>query len=465
MISPSLQITANRFLSLAFRLGLLFALINHAVAAEPDCGQKLVDGTTPPATTSYIYPSQPLHPFYQWENNDGYCGEVSMMQAGLNNGQWMSQFNARLICGTSLSQSGPNGACAAHHGNVNYNAQLLIEDPGTGVSGPNTYANAALCLANSRLHASTFNYSAQPSGIAGYEAYMSWVKQEVIAGHQVTLAILLNGGTDPQYDHEVAVIKIGTNHSPTDPTYHPDDVIYFDDHGVYTLSGNHFTSNPSIPPGAGSDSTGCTPYVFGYTFASLANTRAGANRNGAQAYSIIIPGDHTIHTSTGGSGYDTVPILGPHNYGFSVAGPEDPTSETLPVALTIIGPTVTKGIPNPLDPLAGYDYENPMIGKSVWGQSCTNHPPSAWMTNFGLEATMSGLTPGVRYNLYEYEFSSVEGEGSGAALPVPIRDFNANAGLATNVTSFIATASTFSQTITTTSDKIIVFRGVPASAP
>jgi hypothetical protein len=87
------------------------------------------------------------------------------------------------------------------------------------------------------------------------------------------------------------------------------------------------------------------------------------------------------------------------------------------------------------------------------------------MTNFGLEATMSGLTPGVRYNLYEYEFSSVEGEGSGAALPVPIRDFNANAGLATNVTSFIATASTFSQTITTTSDKIIVFRGVPASAP
>ena len=30
-----------------------------------------------------------------------------MMQAGLNNGQWMSQFNARLISGTGLSQSGP----------------------------------------------------------------------------------------------------------------------------------------------------------------------------------------------------------------------------------------------------------------------------------------------------------------------------------------------------------------------
>jgi hypothetical protein len=465
MIDPSVRTTGNLLLSMAFRLTLLFALIGNAGAAEPGCGQKLVDGTMPPATSSYIYPRQPLNPFYQWENNDGYCGEVSMMQAGLNNGQWMSQFNARLICGTGLSQSGPNGACAAHQGQVNYNAQLLIEDPGTGVSGPNTYANAALCLSNSRLNATTYNYSAQSYGLAGYEEYMSWVKQQVIAGHQVTLAVLLNGGSDPQYDHEVAVIKIGTNHSPTDPTYYPDDVVYFDDHGVYTLSGSQFTSNPAIPPGAGSDSTGCTPYVFGYTFASLANTRAGANRKGAQAYSIIMPAQRTIHTSTGGSGYDTVPILGPHNYGFSVAGPEDPTSETLPVALTIVGPTFTQGIQNPLDPIAGYDYENPMIGKSVWGLSCTNQPPAAWMTNFVLEATMSGLTPGTTYNLYEYEFSSVEGEGSSAALAVPVQDFNANAGLATHVTTFTATSSSYTQTVTTTSDKIIVFRGVPANAP
>ena len=108
-----------------------------------------------------------------------------------------------------------------------------------------------MCLANSRLNATTFNYSAQTTGITGYEQYMAWVKQQVIAGHQVSMAILYNGGGDPQYDHEVAVIKIGTNHSPADSTYYPDDVVYFDDHGVYTLSGNKFTSNPSIPPGAG----------------------------------------------------------------------------------------------------------------------------------------------------------------------------------------------------------------------
>ena len=217
-------------------------------AAEPGCGQQLVDGTTPPATASYIYPRQPVQPFYQWENNDGYCGEISMIEAGLSNGQWMSQFNGRLICGTGLSQSGPPGACSAHGGKTNYNAQLLIEDPGTGVTGPNTYASAGMCLANSRLNATTFNYSAQTTGITGYEQYMAWVKQQVIAGHQVSMAILYNGGGDPQYDHEVAVIKIGTNHSPADSTYYPDDVVYFDDHGVYTLSGTKFTSNPSIPP-------------------------------------------------------------------------------------------------------------------------------------------------------------------------------------------------------------------------
>jgi hypothetical protein len=444
---------------------LILALAATVRAAEPGCGQKLVDGTTPPSTTSYIYPRQPLQPFYQWENNYGYCGEVSMMEAELNNGQWMSQFNARLICGTGLSQSGPNGACAAHHGNPDYNAQLLIEDPGTGVSGPNIYADAAQCLSNSRLSAATYNYSAQASGMAGYEQYMSWVKQEVIAGHQVTMAILLKGGSSTQYDHEVAVIKIGTNHSPADATYYPDDVLYFDDHGVFTLSGTKFTSNPPIPPGAGSDSTGCTPYVFGYSFVSLANTRAGANGKGAQAYSVIIPDDRTMKTFTGGSGYAPVTITGPHNYGFSVAGPADPTGVTLPVALTIAGPTVTKGAANPLDPVAGYDYENPMIGTSVWGRSCTNKPPDTWMTDFALQVAVSGLTPGVAYNLYEYEFSSVAGQGSAAALAVPVENFNANANLATHVTAFTAASSTFQQTVTTTSNKIVVFRCVPATAP
>jgi len=138
---------------------------------------------------------------------------------------------------------------------------------------------------------------------------------------------------------------------------------------------------------------------------------------------------------------------------------------TLPVAVTIAGPTFTKGVANPPDPVAGYDYENPMIGTSVWGLSCTNAAPTAWMTNLVLLVTSGGLTPGIAYNLYEYEFSSIEGTGSGAALAVPVQDFNANAGLATHVTAFTAAASTFQQTVSTTSNMIVVFRCVPAAAP
>jgi hypothetical protein len=59
----------------------------------------------------------------------------------------------------------------------------------------------------------------------------------------------------------------------------------------------------------------------------------------------------------------------------------------------------------------------------------------------------------------------VTGEGTGAALAVPVENFNASAGLATHVTQFTAAAYTFSTTTTATSDKIVVFRCVPANAP
>jgi hypothetical protein len=80
-----------------------FAIVGPAAASESNCIQNRVDGTTIPSTKYMIYSAPTVTPFYQWENNNGYCGEVSMMQAGLNNGQWMSQFNARLVCGVGLS--------------------------------------------------------------------------------------------------------------------------------------------------------------------------------------------------------------------------------------------------------------------------------------------------------------------------------------------------------------------------
>jgi hypothetical protein len=87
------------------------------------------------------------------------------------------------------------------------------------------------------------------------------------------------------------------------------------------------------------------------------------------------------------------------------------------------------------------------------------------MTNLGLQVTVSGLVAGTAYNLYEYDFSAVAGVGSAAALAVPVDNFNAQADLATRVTTFTASSSTYSTSVTTASDKIVVFRCVPVGAP
>ncbi len=462
-------------------------------AAESNCTQNRVDGTIRPSPSAmtYITSTPTVVPFYQWENDNGYCGEVSMIQAGLNNGQWMSQFNARKVCGatlpdntTPLSQSGPDGWCAANKKLPNYNAQLLLENPDGIVTGPNPFANAAACLANSRLSATTYPYLTgfrSPNGCrpgetspcnSGFRDFLSWVKSEVISGHQVTIGVLVKYGSDPQYDHEVSIVGIGTNHLPASSTYYDDDVLFFDDHGGYTLRGNGLYWWTAIPPGAGADNNGCTPYIYGYTFGSLAHTRSDANTNSSPAYSIVFPGV-PANTSTGVNGYlGTVPIT-THNYGFSVSGAIDNSTgrrHLLPIQLSIPSATMTNRVANPPDPIAGWEYENSMIGTSVQGASCTNTPPQYWMNPLTLRVTISGLTNGVNYNLYEYDFPSVNGIGTAAALPVPTGDFNRynsypNALKAAHAFSFTATGPTFVQTVTTTSDRIIVFRAVPASAP
>jgi hypothetical protein len=457
----------------SFVFPLLITLGSAGQAAESSCTQQRIDGTTLPSRTWTISPAREVLPFYQWENDNGYCGEVSMIRAGLSYGQWMSQFNARKVCGASLpppetsvslSQSGPDGWCHRNSNFPNYNAQLLIEDPGTDVAGPNPFANVAACLANSRLSGSTYPYWKQRNGtlvnqgLNGYRDYMSWVKREVIAKHHVTLGIFLKNGSDPQYDHEVSVVGILTDHNPADATYYDDDVLVFEDHGAYQLPWQY----KAIPAGA---SNGCTPYIFGYTFGSLPRSRSDANAKSSPAYSILIPGVYPTYTSTGGDGYlGTTAIIG-HNYAFSITGPMG--SGLLPVQLTIPSATKTNGVENPPDPQASWQYENSMIGTSSEGMSCTNDPPKYWMAPLTLQVTVTGLSAGRSYNLYEYDFPGIDGTGASAALRVPTQNFNSpeNSRKATRVTTFTARGESFIQTVTTTSDHIVVFRAVPATGP
>jgi len=481
--------------------GLMF---NTANAAPTGCGQAVVESLlgapAPPAPSSYyIVPNATVAPFYQWESNNGYCGEVSMMSAGLANGQWLSQYNMRMVCGGFFGpEVNGSGASLLQAGNPtgksgNYNAEMLIENPSQGLTGPNDYDWAGRCASNAGLalaqYPSTTGYKAPNNGQAGYQDFLSWIKTQIIAGHQVTLGVLLNtaaGGSDAQYDHIVNVIKIGTNHSPTDATYYPDDVLYFDDHGVYTTTQSakgvwSFAANPSTPLGSGSDTKGCTPYIFGYTFSSLVKTRAQENASKAPAYAIVMPDTATtVKTNTGNAssnGDGTTKVTGPHNAAFAILGPIDTQSVTLPVTLAIIGSkTYSNGswVGNPYDgnssPAAGYNYENPYIGGAIG--SCDNsncisntQPADMEMT---LQVTVNKLTAGTTYNLYEYDFPTQTGAttGTAAALAIPTSNFNGQSAKATYTTTFTATGSTYTTAgLARTSNQIVVFRAVPASAP
>ncbi len=481
-------------------IGVLLIPQQRAVAAAPGCGQApveaLLGAPAPPGPSAhYIIPNGNVAPFYQWQSNTGYCGEVSLMQAALANGEWLSQYNTRLVCGIFFGpESNGYGSSLEQAGSplrkqANYNAELLLQAPGA-LTGPYDYGVPSRCAANARL-----NFTAYPTdtgvntantGTAGYEDFMSWIKAQVILGRQVALGVLINGSDDDQYDHIVSVIKIGTQHSPTDATYYPDDVIYFDDHGNYTVSrGSNgqwaFAPNPSIPLGAGSDPTGCTPYIFAYTFASLGRTRSGANTAGASAYSVVIPNANrkssTVTGNAGAKGDASLQVPGVHNFGFAISGPLDAAGVTVPVVLDILATqTSVQGAwtPNPYDanssPAAGYQYENPYIGGPA---SCDNSPfcvsntkpPAMMMT---LAATVRGLSPGVAYNLYEYDLPTLTGANTGtqAALEVPTKDFNANRAKASRVISFTATGSTYTTPeFTRSSDEVVVFRAVPVSAP
>src|SRR6185437_4353371 len=206
-------------------------------------------------------------------------------------------------------------------------------------------------------------------------------------------------------------------------SYYDDDVLYFEDHGVENTS-----------------------FGQGYSFAELANTRTGANAATADVYSILVPGGAPVLSGAGGDGVNPNPQpVVSRNYGFAVRGIEDPEHETLPVTLAITGSS-SDGVANTPDPWFGFNFESPAIG------DCTNLQPESMEVR--LQASVSGLTPGVDYNLYEYDFTRIDGIGVLASLEVPDRDFNARADQARRVTRFTAKASTFTTSIETRSDTV-----------
>jgi hypothetical protein len=214
-----------------------------------------------------------LPPRFQWNENMGYCGEVSLISAGLSFGQYLSQYDSRIAACDTKSQA---------------RCEMLL--------GVNDQSAA------SKMH---FTYSEWGTvKQRTTEEYLLWIKQKVLLGYPVIIGVFMNynqfyniqsaSAGDDEYDHIVPVVGIRSNHPLTDTTtYYADDEIIFSDNGLWGV--------PSNPP-----------YYFNYTFAEFPKTRAQANAKNGDIYSLS-------DAAT--------------NYGIVITGIKDDKQETLPIRI------------------------------------------------------------------------------------------------------------------------------------
>jgi hypothetical protein len=268
--------------------------------------------------------------------------------------------------------------------------------------------NDQVAAANMHLNCIPWNYQTEKSS----EDYLAWVKGYLLQGYPVVICLymnmyLFNGSTGntsggaSDYDHIVMATGIASNHplsGASASTYYPDDIITFSDSGVYA---------DSIGPETYS-------YIFSYDFGPFQLTRAQANLASSPPYST--------------SNYAN---SNAENAGDVITGVIDDDHETVPVRVDT----------NPT-------YEDPPMADGA-----TARPAAEPMV---LTITVSGLTPGVTYNLYRYN----------ALTSVPNSAFNANAANAYEKWSLrIASGSTYVMTENIMSNEVAAYRAVPASAP
>jgi hypothetical protein len=243
------------------------ATLVHAVVLSGVAMAARRDAANPTHSVSNSIP-----PRIQWNENNGYCGEVSFISAGLYYGQYLSQYDARAIASPGTPQ-------------YRASAQLLV-----GVN--DTYAA-------SKMHLTYAEWTPGPRSTAS--SFLQWVKGEVIQGYPVAIGIYENyyrfyGSTkpnagDPDYDHIVDVTGITSNHPLTLPaTYHPSDVLTFNDNGLWTGGGQQTT--------------------FSYPFGSFQATRRQANAQTGHVYSLpdAVPDNGIALTGIIDRDHETVPV-------------------------------------------------------------------------------------------------------------------------------------------------------------
>lgn len=135
-----------------------------------------------------------IPPRLQWRERAGYCGECSIQQSALFYGNYVSQ----LICREIIDPDQEEDVL------VRVNMDRVLE---------------ALLLKFE-------DFDTDETATPQYKAYLAWTKRHLNQGHPVVLTMFERNESCRDYDH----ILLATGHiSTTAQTYHPDDVLIFND--------------------------------------------------------------------------------------------------------------------------------------------------------------------------------------------------------------------------------------------
>jgi hypothetical protein len=171
-----------------------------------------------------------IPPRLQWDENSGYCGEVSIQSIALFYGAYISQYRIRAIIDPSQEQD----TLVPHNSGPIFDALRL---------------NYAAWNSN----------SARPQ----YQPFLVWVKGHLAQKHPVIFDVFSQGLDDPDYDHIITATGFT---SPDTTIYHDTDTLVFNDNYAATPFTRTFGSLPDTRSmnGNGAAYTYCLPRDFDY---------------------------------------------------------------------------------------------------------------------------------------------------------------------------------------------------------
>lgn len=299
--------------------------------------------------TTY-HTDQGIAPRVQWNANFGYCGEVCFISAGLQFGQYCSQYTARNMASPSYRQTDEK-------------SQLLLGAHNAD-SGPFRTV-AAFAARQMRLEAADFPSGRQLTS----RGFLTWIKDNFLRGRVVIIGVFNNGirlgewtgrdEGDDEYDHIVPVLQIGsdTPWAGHPRAFLPGDVITISDNGLYT---------PSDVP----------QFLFSYRIRGFLGNRVQANNPKGPVYLLK---------------------KSPPNYGIAIAGPLDRDKVTIPVTLKasrnsepeMVDGSDTAPAPAPLTLTATVHIPD---ASKAWNVYCYTNFADVPVTNFNAQSSSASQT-------------------------------------------------------------------------